>query len=261
MTVSPHKYIAITGASRGLGKALALELAGPGVTLYLSATNVQTLETVGEMCRERGADAKTSIADVTRLPDVESWAREISKDGPLDMLIMNAGLFDGLRSGRTFEDASDAKQLISVNLIGCINCASSFAPAMIEHGMGRLVFVSSLAALSPLADAPAYSASKAGLSAYANALRELLLPHGVHVTTVHPGHIETDQTKRQVGGLHFMVSAEKAAKTITKQLNRERDNFSFPWQLALLVGLSKLLPEKLRYRLGRSFRFHVSADD
>ena len=225
---------------------------------FLCATNLERLEAVAEQCRELGAEVDVVTVEISSASDVTSWATTIGKQCELDLLIMNAGVFGGVEEGELLERLEEANRIVSINLDGCINCAASFAPSMIKAEKGRMVFVSSLAAFSPLADAPAYSASKAGLTAYATALRELLAPHGVGVTIVHPGHIETDQTRQQIGGLHFVVSAEHAAKSIAKGLKRSKNSISFPWQLSLLVALSKLVPERLRMRFNHSFRFKVS---
>ena len=123
---------------------------------------------------------------------------------------------------------------------------------------GRIAIVGSLAALQPLADAPAYSASKAGVISYGEALREWLLPDNVAVSLIYPGHIKTSQVAHHVGALPLIVSADKAAAKIKKDLDRGRSFIAFPQRLLWLIRVGRLLPWRLRARLGRPMRFHVS---
>ena len=251
------KMVAITGASSGLGAALAKEYAGDGVHLFLCARRTELLEQVADDCRTQGAKVACSGVDVTSLEEVDRWHDTITASAPVDLVIVNAGVFDGNPTADRLENAAGAANLIDVNLRGTIVTASAFARSMQGRGHGRLALVGSLAAYAPEADAPAYSASKAGVDAYGKALREYLRPHGVAVTIVPPGHIDSAQTRIQFGPLPGMISAERAAAKIKRALDRGRSHVVFPRWLFVLIALENFLPWRVRARINRWFRFTV----
>src|SRR5690606_15725519 len=136
-----------------------------------------------------GAQVAVHTCDVTDEGAVSDWLSRIEAEQPVDLLIVNAGLFDGNGPAAQLETAEEARRVIETNLTAAIFCAQAAMRHMVPRRRGHIAFVSSLAAIVPLADAPSYSASKAGLVAYAAALRELLLEHGIRVTTILPGHV------------------------------------------------------------------------
>ena len=257
--------VAITGASAGLGRALALELARrPGVRLYLSARDEARLAQVAAACRARGAGVETASVNVRDAAAVRAWltACDRAMEGayPLDLVIANAGVITGRAAGRVCEDAGAAADLVATNLGGAVATATAAGELMAPRGRGTIALVSSLAAFFPHADAPAYSASKAGVTAFATALDEALAADGVAVAVIHPGHVETAQTARQHGALPMMIAPEAAARRILAGLSRGRRRISFPLSLRVLLGLHGLLPRRLRHAINRPFRFHISDD-
>jgi short-subunit dehydrogenase len=251
------RTIAITGASRGLGAAIARGYAQPGTQLYLAGRSTDALEAVAASCRQTGAEADTATFDVAEPKAARDWVARCTSANPLDLLFVNAGLFDGRRERDLLEAPEVVQALLRTNLEGAIHVAAAGAATMRAAGHGRIVLVTSLAALHPLADAAAYSASKAGLQAYGEALREQLAPHGVGVSLVLPGHVETAQTARQKGALPMLTGPEAAARRIRRALDREREIIAFPAPLYWLVRLGRLAPWRVRAFLGRSQRFHV----
>ena len=251
-----EKNVAITGASSGLGEAIALELSKPGVRLHLCARRKPLLADVARRCRERGAKTEISRIDV-RKPGVVKWINDIDEKSAIDVLIVNSGMFGGKSANGQLEASEVAQDIINTNLNGAILAASEMARRMCRRGSGKIVLISSLAAVSPLPDAPAYTASKAGLSAYGEALREYALPYGVKVVTVHPGHFESKQTEMQSGWMPMLLSSQEAAKIIVEGLAKNKTNISFPFRLRALVWLNNLLPWRLRAITGSSLRFHV----
>jgi short-subunit dehydrogenase len=139
--------------------------------------------------------------------------------------------------------------------------ARDAAPGHASRRRCHIVLIVSLAALYPQADAPIYTASKAGLAAYGEAMRELLADDGIRVSLVFPGHIATDQTERQIGRLPLMLSAVAAARLIKADLDRGRDAIVFPRRLYWMIRAGNLLPARLRYPTNRPFRFHVRRDN
>lgn len=251
------KSIIITGASAGLGRALALAYADEGRTLALMGRNRARLESVAEACRTRGAMVETLTCDLCDGPAAHEVITNFVSARGVDLLIVNAGVFSGHHADGEMEDAAEATQMLRTNLEAAVLSIMAVLPQMRGQRSGRIAIVGSLAALHPLADAPAYSASKAGLMAYGEALREGLLPDGVDVSLVYPGHIATDHTARHVGALPLVLSTEAAAARIKKGLDRGRGFIAFPRRLLWLIRGGRLLPWRLRAFLGRSQRFTV----
>lgn len=256
-----YRNIAITGASAGIGAALARRLAQPGVKLFLTGRRLEALDHIAQACRAKGATVQTATVDATDRNAIQSWARNISDAAPIDLAILCAGIFGGSRSQGDLEPLSEAVRIIDTNLTGSLLPASILAENMKARGAGRIVFISSLAALMPQADSAAYSASKAGLSAYAKALRALLAPSGVQVSLIHPGHVQTRQTRQQIGRLPLVLPPDQAADIIVRALERGLAEINFPKRLYWLIRANNLLPLWLQILANRSFRYHVADSD
>jgi short-subunit dehydrogenase len=250
-------HIALTGASSGIGAALALEYASAGYTLSLLARRKDRLEEVAEAAREHGAEVHCQVGDVRAAETVEHWYATVDERQPVDLLIANAGIFDGVGPNNRLETSREAEQLVATNLLGAIYTAQAALPRMMGRRHGHIAFISSLAARLPAADAPSYSASKAGLAAYAEALREYLLGHNICVSTVLPGHVYTAQTDVHEGPLPMILPAAVAARRIRQGLEKQRAIISLPRRASFLVGAARLLPWRLRARANASSRFHV----
>jgi short-subunit dehydrogenase len=208
-----------------------------------------------------GAKVACRVVDVRDRDAVAAWIEQIEQKMPLDLMIVNAGTFSGRTEAGAFESLAQGQTQIEVNLIGAMNTLYLAAERMKLRRQGRIALVSSLAAILPLADAPGYSASKAGLSAFGKALREDLKPHGVGVSVIHPGHIRTDQTIRHQGKVRLALSPEDAAGRIVRGLASNRAEIAFPIAASIWVHLVSMLPWRLRAWLNRSDRFTVSAPD
>ena len=251
----------ITGASRGLGRELALAYARPGCLLGLTARDGAALDDVAAQCRLRGAEVVVRVADVTEAGALTGWIAELDGRRPIDLLIANAGLFDGRRPDADSEALDAAIELLRVNLEGAIRTIDAVLPAMLARKRGHVAVISSLAAVYPLADALAYTASKAGLVAYCEGLRELLAPSGIAVSVAYPGHIATRQSEVQEGALPLLMTADVAARRIQAGLARRRSRIWLPTSLALLARIGGALPPWLRHLTGRGFRFRVRGSD
>jgi short-subunit dehydrogenase len=252
------RTVVITGASRGLGRALALAYAAPGRRLALLARNQELLRYTARLCEMRGAQVLQKTCDVTDQEAMGAFVAAVEAGGPIDLAIANAGDFWGNGPNGALEPLARALGLIKVNLDGAIVTVNSVLPLMRDRKQGQIALIASLAALNPLADAPAYSASKAGLAAYGAALREMLAPEGIAVSIVCPGHIDTDHTEVQVGPLPLLMLPDEAARIVAAGLARRRGLIAFPRRLVWLIRLGWLLPWQLRARLQRPLRFHVS---
>jgi short-subunit dehydrogenase len=251
------KTIVITGASKGLGEALALAYAAPERRLALVARSAPALEDVARACESRGARVLTRAFDVADAAAMRIFVEVIENGGPIDLLVVNAGEFGGNGAGGALEPLDRALSQLRSNLQGAIVSIDAVVPRMRARRCGQIALISSLAALHPLADAPTYSATKAGVSAYGQALHELLAPEGIEVAVIYPGHIETAQTACHVGPLPLMMQPAQAAQVIRCGLAQGQSRIAFPKRLLWLIWLGRFVPWGLRVRLNRPFRFHV----
>jgi short-subunit dehydrogenase len=234
--------VVVTGAGRGIGAALAKAHARKGAVLLLIARDPDRLKTVAAECRARGATVETAAIDVTDVETLAAALLAFDARSPVDLLIANAGVSGGLGPDRAAEPLETALRQIRVNLEGAIATVTPLIEPMRARRRGRIVLMSSLAGLKPLGDTPAYSASKAGLLAWGQALGDLLAPSGVGVSVVCPGFVTTDMSARFLGARPLEMTADAAAALIARRVARGHDLIAFPWAMHALIRISNLLP-------------------
>ena len=231
----------ITGASSGIGRGLALEIAARGAHLGLLARREDLLNEIVNEARKRNVKAVASTADVRDAKAVREAADRFRKElGPIDILIANAGIGTSDHAVRLTPE--HAANVIGINLLGAVNSVAAVLPEMVERKQGRLVAISSLAAYRGLAKSAAYCASKAALSAYFESLRSDLRHTGVGVTIIHPGFIKTALTAGRGAKMPYLMELEDGVKKIVGAIEREKKIYAFPWQLATIVRASMLMP-------------------
>ena len=250
--------VVITGASSGIGAALACRYARAGGALGLIGRDRARLESVAERCRASGCEARTAIIDVRDRPALAAWLEEFDRSSPVDIVIANAGVQAGTTLDGKLEDSDAAYALIQTNVLGVLNTIQPLIPAMLERGRGRIAIMSSIAALFPLPDSGAYSASNAAILTYGLALRDHLYEAGVRVTVICPGFVTSPMSARTMGWKPLQISAEAAADHIVRKLRRDRPVITFPWLLAFAARAGTLLPDALRRATKRPFRFHIT---
>ncbi len=256
-----HRSIVLTGASSGIGRALVDALAGPGVRMLLIGRDPERLGAVADAARKLDADVQTALLSVT---DAEALSRALlafDDAGAVDLLIANAGVSSGLGPDRSPEDPAGVRRLLDINLVGAMNTIEPLLTRLIARGAGRIVLMSSLAALRPHADMPSYSASKAGLRAWGISLRGWLRGKGVGVTVVCPGFVTSPMSARHRGPRPFEVSAEHAARLIVRGIERGKSEIVFPLPLAIMVRLGHLLPPALSDFFERRFAATIEPDE
>ncbi len=248
---SPQSVV-VTGGGRGIGAALARAYAAPGVTLLLIGRDAERLAGTAAECRAQGAAVETAAVDVV---DAEGLARVLlafDAAHPVDLLIANAGVSGGLQDDRRMETFQSAQRQIRVNLEGAVATATPLIEPMRARRRGQIVLMSSLAALQPIGDTAAYSASKAGILVWGEALADFLAADGVGVSVVCPGFVTSDMSARYLGPKPFEMSADDAAALIRRRLARGHELIAFPWQMVAAIRVGRLLPRRLlRYILGR----------
>lgn len=237
------EHVAITGASSGIGAALAEIHAAAGVRLALAGRNADRLAAVAERCRARGAEVETTIVDVTDAQAVEAWIAAADAVRPLDLVYANAGL-GGVRSlaGPGGEAIVDASALVATNLGGVVATATAAIARMVPRRRGRVVLIGSLAGRLGLPHSPVYSATKAGVAVYADGLRRLTRASGVGVTLIEPGYVVTPMSRGVPGSDVLPWSAERAARAIRRAAEQRRAVLRFPWLLDVALVLARLLP-------------------
>ena len=234
------RHILITGASSGIGAALARRYARPDTRLALGGRDPARLDSVATACRQQGADVAAEIVDVTDRAAMRQWVLAADAESPLDLVIANAGVSS--HAGAEVESEERARAVFAVNLDGVLNTAYPAIERMAERGRGQVALMSSLAGYRGFPDAPAYSASKAAVKALAEAWRGALSPRGVRVSAICPGFIETPMTARNKFRMPLLMTAERASDIIARGLERGRARISFPWQMALGSWLVAAVP-------------------
>lgn len=258
--MASFRTVVITGASRGIGAALALELAGAGVRMLLIARDAGRLARVAADCSARGAAVAVAAIDVGDAAALAAAVAAFDAASPVDLVIANAGISGGLGDGRTAEPLELALSQVRINLEGAMAAATPLIEPMRRRGHGQIALMSSIAALQPVPDTPAYCASKAGLLMWGRCLDRWLRPQGVAVSVICPGFVRSDMSDRYVGWKPFLLTAERAATLIVRGLSRKRRVVAFPWQLVALVRAARLVPPAAEAFVMRRFVAEVQPE-
>jgi len=243
--VRDPRSILITGASSGIGAALALAYAAPRTRLAICGRDTARLAAVADLCRERGAEVIETCLDVTEAPAVAAWTDAADRASPLELVIANAGVQGGLWRDGAGETLGELHRVMEINFGGVSNTIHPVLPAMRRRRRGQIALIASLAALRGLPYSPGYCASKAAVRIYGEALRSWLGPEGIDVSVVLPGFVATRLSQTVRGPKPLMLSPERAANIIRRGLARRRRQIAFPYPLYLGTQLARVLPPAL----------------
>ncbi|MSR30213.1 MAG: SDR family NAD(P)-dependent oxidoreductase [Gemmataceae bacterium] len=246
------KKAIITGASTGIGRALAVLMAREGFQVGLLARNSQLLETLALEIRAEGGTAYWARGDVkdreNALASMKSLMEEL---GGIDLLIANAGL--GAPTLIDPFNVADQEAMIRVNLLGVIYSIEAVLPAMVNQGHGQIAAVSSLAGFKGLPGESGYTASKSGLNTFMEGLRIQLRPKNIKVNTICPGFVKTPMTAVNDFKMPWVMEADEAARRILKGIQRNVKVLRFPWQTSLLMRLISWLPDWVVEKVMRDY--------
>ncbi len=240
----PPRSVLITGASSGIGRALALAYAAPGATLALGGRDPGRLDETAAACRARGAVVDARVVDVTDAAAMAAWVAEAEARAPLELVIANAGISAGTGGGA--EPADQAARIFAVNVDGVRNTVLPALPGMRARRRGQVAVMSSIAGFVGFAGAPAYCASKAAVRVWGEALRGWLAPEGVGVTVICPGFVESPMTAVNAFPMPLLMPVERAAALIRRRLARNPARIAFPWPVYAVVLALSALPSGLR---------------
>jgi short-subunit dehydrogenase len=244
----------ITGASSGIGAALAEALAAPGTTLHLSGRNAERLAAVEATCRKRGATTATTALDVRDADAMSAW---IGGAGPLDLVVANAGV-SGRSAEGSAEDPAKTRTIFAVNLGGVLNtvlpalAVMAEQPAGADGVRGRIAAVASIAAFIAAPDSAAYCASKAAVDGWIVARAPDARRRGIVLTSICPGFIRTPMTAGYRFAMPGLMGADRAARIILRGVAAGRTRVAFPWWMGLAARAAGLMPPSMIAALDRA---------
>ena len=243
MSFANHVAV-ITGASSGIGWAVAKELASKGCMLGLVARRADRLQALADEIRAAGGKAAFAAADVGDRQQTLAAFRAIREQlGPIDLLFANAGV--GLPTPLEPLNIPQVELMFRVNTLGVVYAIEAVLPEMLQRSRGHLAAVSSLAAYKGLPGESAYCASKAAVNVYMEGLRIQLRSHGIYVTTVCPGFVDTPMTQVNEFKMPWLWSADKSARKIVRALEKRKKVYNFPWQTTLMMKFTNWLPDRM----------------
>jgi short-subunit dehydrogenase len=236
----------ITGASSGIGLALAHELSNRGYELALLARRVELLEKLASELKTKAVAVACDVLDGSAVRDAVRSAEQ-QLGGTFDLAVANAGV--SIPGHATKFNVAESEQVFRVNVLGMIYLFDAVIPSMIEQRRGHFAGVASVAGLRGLPTGATYSASKAAMQAFLEASRVELAPYGVAVSIINPGFIETPMTEKNKFPMPFLIKADKAARIIADGLERRRRVIEFPWRMSLLMRILRQLPDPIYDRI------------
>ena len=248
------KKALVTGASRGIGAAIARRLAKRGYEVWLAARSAQALEATQKEIEAAGGRAHTLVLDVSRPEETEAKVAQLDREvGGLDMVVANAGI-GGTQVPAAQQTFAGARATLETNVMGALATLLPVIPGMVERKSGHIAGVTSLAGEIPLPAAVDYGTSKAALSFFLASAAADLVSRGVLVTDIRPGFVRTDLTAKNKFPMPFLVELDDAAELIDRGLASGKRVIRFPAPLTTAISAGRMMPAGLRDRLVNSKR-------
>ena len=244
------KHILITGASSGIGAALAKRYAVEGICLFLQGRNEERLEAVSSVCRELGAEVFSVCIDVTDKKALSEWMISTEKEHSLDLVIANAGISGGTQGVMSGESFDQIRKIFDVNITGVLNTIEPVIDYWKSSGKGgQVAIMSSLAGFRGYPSAPAYCSSKAAVRLLGEGLRGSLKDAGIQINVICPGFVTSPMTDANDFTMPFKMSVERAANIIANGLAKNKGRIMFPWPVAFVSWFIGILPDFIAQRL------------
>lgn len=236
------KNILITGASSGLGAEFAKQYAATKARIFLTGRDKDRLSNIAKICRDLGAETHESVVDVSDRNEMTLLINYITSHYDLDLVIANAGI--GLNWDRP-NDMKNDYDVFDINCGGVINTIIPALPKMMHKKSGHIVIISSLAGLVPMPSAPAYSASKAAIRFYGEALRSKIAPYNIKVSVICPSFIKSRLTDANDFNMPFLMDTQPAVTYMIEKIEQGQARITFPWQMALPLQILRILPSRI----------------
>lgn len=240
--MTKYTHVLITGATSGIGEALAVFYAQKGMRLSICGRNEERLVQVAEKCRVKGAEVEAKILDVTDAELTKEWIKKCHKERPINLVYANAGV------ATTQETAENVRRTFAINVFGVVNTVLPVLELFMEMPKDfekHIVITSSIAGYHGLPACPSYSASKAGVKAWGEALRLHYKKEGIKVSTVCPGFVRSRITDKNTCPMPFFMEADKAAEIIAARVEKNVGLIAFPWPMRLATWLGSILPNRI----------------
>lgn len=240
------RSVAITGATSGIGEALAIECAKRGETLFLSGRSQDRLESIVHRCKELGAaHVEGTILDVRHAGSVAKWLEQSDATSPLNRIFANAGVATGE------ESSANVRTTFETNIGGVVNTVLPAIEIFRRHKAqdpafhAQILMTSSIAGYGPLPSCPSYSATKAAVKTWALSLRGMLAKEGIEVSAICPGFVRSRITDRNTCPMPFFLEADKAARIILSRADADVGLIAFPWPMRFASWAFSILPERV----------------
>jgi len=240
--------IVITGASSGIGEALAIDYARPGVALALTGRDAARLEAVAAACRAKGATVAADTVDVVVRETFAAWLTAFDDAHPVDLVIANAGISID-KDNSSLDDFSVIRKTLDVNVGGVLNTVEPLLPRLIARKQGQIAIVSSLASFIGLPYSASYNASKAAVRVWGESIRYVLKKNGIGVSVVCPGFVVSRITANAPFPMPFLMTAARASAIIRRGLARNHERIAFPLGTKAAVWFGQVLPGRWTARL------------
>ena len=237
--MTKYTHILITGATSGIGEALAVFYANKGIRLSLCGRNSERLADIADRCRTKGAQVEAEIIDVTEAKKVEEWINKCHQEQPLNLVYANAGV------ATTQEISENIRRTFETNVMGVVNTVLPVLDLfrqMPQDFEKHIVIIASIAGYHGLPACPSYSASKAGVKAWGEALRLHHKKDGIKVSTVCPGFVRSRITDKNTCPMPFFMEADKAAEIIASRVEKNIGLITFPWPMRFVTWVGSILP-------------------